>query len=241
MRGHVDDPIFREEGAERSIPDAADSAMRSAVGVLTPGEERAVFRGMNYALMRSEGPGDRWDLLAARYRNFLGVMNEGVIHCGVDRFGGTIRDCDRDEAVSIASAAVANAITRFDAAKGYKFSTYAMKSIYYAFTREWRHLSRRTKYAATVREADCGREGSLSLISSPADRDDPIGVDDLRRSLATLRPRERSMIEARFGLRGERPHTLDRIGKSLGLSKERSRQIEAEAMAKIRKCIDAML
>jgi len=58
--------------------------------------------------------------------------------------------------------------------------------------------------------------------------------DDLRRVLSTLDEREQSVIRMRYGLEDGQPRTLDQIGKSFGLSRERVRQIEREVMSKLR-------
>jgi RNA polymerase nonessential primary-like sigma factor len=58
--------------------------------------------------------------------------------------------------------------------------------------------------------------------------------DDMRRVLATLDEREQSVIRLRYGLDDGQPRTLDQIGKSFGLSRERVRQIEREVMGKLR-------
>ncbi|EWC63092.1 RNA polymerase sigma factor SigB [Actinokineospora spheciospongiae] len=58
--------------------------------------------------------------------------------------------------------------------------------------------------------------------------------DDMRRVLATLDDREQSVIRLRYGLDDGQPRTLDQIGKSFGLSRERVRQIEREVMSKLR-------
>ena len=56
----------------------------------------------------------------------------------------------------------------------------------------------------------------------------------LRQLLEVLTPRERQIILLRFGLGGEREHTLEEIGKHFALSRERIRQIEQVAMEKLR-------
>jgi RNA polymerase primary sigma factor len=56
----------------------------------------------------------------------------------------------------------------------------------------------------------------------------------LSRTLESLTPRERRIIELRFGLGNEYSLTLEETGKELGLTKERIRQIEKEALAKLR-------
>lgn len=59
-------------------------------------------------------------------------------------------------------------------------------------------------------------------------------IDTVHRALAGLDPREARVIALRFGLVGGRPHTLDEIGRDVGLTRERVRQIEREALAKLR-------
>ncbi len=56
----------------------------------------------------------------------------------------------------------------------------------------------------------------------------------LREILDTLKERERHVIERRFGLVDSQPHTLEEVGSDLGLTRERIRQIEAKALAKLR-------
>jgi RNA polymerase primary sigma factor len=58
--------------------------------------------------------------------------------------------------------------------------------------------------------------------------------EKLSRTLESLTPRERRIIELRFGLDDAYGRTLEEVGTELGLSKERIRQIEKEALAKLR-------
>ncbi|MFM9376219.1 sigma-70 family RNA polymerase sigma factor [Gordonia sp. VNK21] len=57
---------------------------------------------------------------------------------------------------------------------------------------------------------------------------------DIRSVLGTLDDRERQVITLRYGLEDGQPRTLDQIGRSFGLSRERVRQIEREVMGKLR-------
>ena len=51
--------------------------------------------------------------------------------------------------------------------------------------------------------------------------------------LSRLPARERQVLRWRFGLAGGRDHTLEQIGGQLGLSRERVRQIESTALARL--------
>lgn len=59
--------------------------------------------------------------------------------------------------------------------------------------------------------------------------------DHLDVALSHLTPRERRVIELRFGLAGGRAHSLNEIGDELHVSRERVRQIEREAVGKLRR------
>ena len=56
-------------------------------------------------------------------------------------------------------------------------------------------------------------------------------------ALAVLNERERKIIAARFGLDGEEPVTLEELGSNLGITRERTRQLQNNALAKLRRAI----
>jgi RNA polymerase primary sigma factor len=57
--------------------------------------------------------------------------------------------------------------------------------------------------------------------------------DDVRHALAALPARERRVIELRYGLRGDQPRTLEEVGHTLGVTRERIRQIENTTLTKL--------
>lgn len=57
--------------------------------------------------------------------------------------------------------------------------------------------------------------------------------------LSTLSDREQKIIKMRFGLENGKPHTLEEVGQEFAVTRERIRQIEAKALAKLRKHKDS--
>jgi RNA polymerase primary sigma factor len=57
--------------------------------------------------------------------------------------------------------------------------------------------------------------------------------ETLRRIVATLSSREQAVLELRFGLEGRHPQTLDQVGLTFEISRERVRQIEKESLKKL--------
>jgi RNA polymerase primary sigma factor len=68
--------------------------------------------------------------------------------------------------------------------------------------------------------------------------DDLLDTDNLKhvyRMLDTMDPREATILRMRFGLDDAEPRTLKEIGESMGLTRERVRQIETEALRRLAK------
>jgi RNA polymerase primary sigma factor len=60
-------------------------------------------------------------------------------------------------------------------------------------------------------------------------------VDETDRLLGTLTAREQAILRMRFGIGERAEHTLEEVGRRLGVTRERIRQIEAKALVKLRK------
>jgi RNA polymerase primary sigma factor len=57
--------------------------------------------------------------------------------------------------------------------------------------------------------------------------------EDIDHALESLPERERKVIELRFGLKGEHPRTLEEVGRTFGVTRERIRQIENNTLKKL--------
>ncbi len=69
--------------------------------------------------------------------------------------------------------------------------------------------------------------------------DETMRNEALRSILGTLSHRERRVLELRYGLDGEQPHTLDEVGRTFNVTRERIRQIENQSLKKLRALADA--
>ena len=72
-------------------------------------------------------------------------------------------------------------------------------------------------------------------IVSPSDAVENLNLQEqTRRVLGTLTPREEKVLRMRFGIGERSDHTLEEVGKSFDVTRERIRQIEAKALRKLR-------
>jgi RNA polymerase primary sigma factor len=92
-------------------------------------------------------------------------------------------------------------------------------------------------------DSTIGEDGETSIGDLIEDVDAPeagelvdrqLMADQLRNALSALTPREATIMSMRFGLYDGNPHTLDEIGKALGLTRERIRQLEKQSLSKLR-------
>ena len=93
-----------------------------------------------------------------------------------------------------------------------------------------------------VRGQDDSGDGTLSdfledteAVSPQEQAEASFTRDRVMSAVSALPPRERSIIDARFGLDGGVPMTLEEIGEEFGISRERVRQLQNVALSRLKK------
>lgn len=154
------------------------------------------------------------------------AQHDGLVHAYIQRQGGG--DIAYEEALQAGRIGLWHAIRGYDPARGTAFSTYAWVAI-------WRQVYRRGQ--------ELSRDTAVCLLEMPATDVMPDLAEELDQELATralhelvgqLPQRLRRVIVGRYGLGKHPACTLKELGKELGLSGERVRQLQQEALAWLR-------
>jgi len=139
------------------------------------------------------------------------------------------------ELISDGNISLMRAVEKFDYARGNRFSTYAS----WAIMRNFARSVPRERYQ--LDRFSTGHDEILDIAASLRIYDpNEVNLPELRESidvvLAQLTPMERSILINHYGLDTEgNTKTLEQLGRRLGISKERVRQIEIAAIKKIRR------
>jgi RNA polymerase sigma factor (sigma-70 family) len=160
------------------------------------------------------------DIAAAMERN------EGLIHAFIQRQGGGAVSYER--ALHAGRIGLWRALVRYDPSRGTAFSTYA-----------WVAICRQIHKAVAEleREAAERTEETPVLWHAPDPEvwvEQGLTLEALSELVEQLPKPLRRIIVARYGLGGERQHTLKEIGAELGVCRERVRQLQQEALAWLR-------
>jgi len=108
---------------------------------------------------------------------------------------------------------------------------------------------RRSSQAPVSLEKPVGDEEESEFGHFLTDESEPLPEDaaevqlrkaTLLRVLGTLSLRERRVLELRYGLNGEHPCTLDEVGRTFNVTRERIRQIENQSLKKLRALADSV-
>jgi RNA polymerase primary sigma factor len=172
-----------------------------------------------------------------------------------------------EDLVNAGNIGLVQAAKRFDGRRGNRFVTYAVFWVRKAILaslhgsdliRTSQHEFRRRKSLPLSEHRIAPRVVSLDVMNGPDDDrtlSDVVAdrsaanpeqelisaeqVEWLRAAVVALSPRERFIVNARFGFGGQEPLSLSEIGRRLGMSRERVRQIESGALRSLRQRLAA--
>ncbi len=138
------------------------------------------------------------------------------------------------EVISDGNVSLMRAVEKFDYARGNKFSTYASWAIIKNFARS---IPEQHYYCSRFMTGqDAVLEGAADESVEQVHASDRQRVRELiSEGLASLTDREQAVVQGHFGLTPQgATQTLEQLGKRFGVTKERVRQIEQRALARLR-------
>ncbi len=216
--------------------------------LLAKEEEQYYFRRMNWLKFRAataRGKLDRRratlrqmekvESLLAEAENVKQIIITANLRLVVSIAKKFVDPCNAfEDLVSEGNMALMRSVEKFNFALGNRFSTYAT----YAIQRHFYRLSQKSRQRRNRFVSD---DSALqAVVASTPDHDhcSTSQVEELRQTfagfLSELEPREQQIVVARFGFDGRPPRTFRELGSSMGVCKERIRQIQGRAMEKLR-------
>ncbi len=224
---------------------------------LTTAQEILLFQQYNFARMRVTGlleasRGER--LAASAVHEVLGwahramVARAHIVQANMPLVLAMakrtrLNSLDFNELISEGNLALLRSVDKFDCARGFKFSTYACRAILKSFSRVAMRTSRYrgrfpTEFDPTLEKSD--------FVDRKRDDAQSACVNEIRTILSSNRAElndiERTVLKERFALDADAPETkgktLEEVGGLIGVTKERVRQIQNKALAKLRTLLE---
>ncbi len=218
-------------------------------GVLSVGEEQDLFRRMNYLkykanALRSQLDPDSPDEDAINtiesYLNESQNIRSYILRCNMRLVVSIVKKCvtphvSFDELMSDGIWALIKAVDKFDYARGFRFSTYAYHAISnYAYRKIANRKKANTRFVPATHTSALEEAGE---IRGPA-MDEQIWQELsglVAKAMDNLDRREQLIVQGRFALgEQQKVRTFQSLADELGISKERVRQLEQRAVAKLR-------
>lgn len=150
---------------------------------------------------------------------------------------------DFNEMISEGNFALLRAVDKFDCSRGYKFSTYACRAILKSFSRVALRTSRYRVRFPTEFDPELEKSDFSERQRDGVEMECLHEIREiLARNRAELNDIERKVLSERFSLDAPqataKPKTLEQVGELIGVTKERVRQIQNKALAKIRAALE---
>ena len=249
------------KSARQMLPTHAQACDENGGGgietTLTTTQEILLFQQYNYARMKvtrifEEHRGKRlpmpevqsllgWARRAIFARAHIVQANMPLVLAMAKRT--RLSSLDFNDLISEGNLALLRCVDKFDCARGFKFSTYACRAILKSFSRVAMRTSRYrgrfpTEFDPTLEKSD--------FIDRKRDDAQSACINEIRSILASNRAAlndvERTVIRERFALDADtteaKGRTLEQVGEMIGVTKERVRQIQNKALAKLRTLLE---
>ena len=153
-------------------------------------------------------------------------QHDGLVHAFIRRQGGG--DIPYEEALQAGRIGLWHAIQGYDPRRGTTFSTYAWVAI-------WRQIHRQAKELGQDTDVWSQEMPASWSLPDPAGELESKLIQDVLLDLVGQLPRRlRRVIVDRYGLGEQPPCLLKELGKELGLTGERVRQLQQDALAWLR-------
>ncbi|MFW6061834.1 MAG: sigma-70 family RNA polymerase sigma factor [Planctomycetota bacterium] len=249
----------RDGDAEQSsrgvprVPGDLPPYLKALYGVplLTPEQERSLFQRYNYLKYKADLLRRQIDVNNVRTTQLkrieslllqANVLKNRIIRSNLRLVVSIAKRHTRGpqtlfELISDGNVALMRAVEKFDYAKGYRFSTYASWAIMRNYARSV------PKERVQLDRFTTGHEEVLDIAAGMKSYDPTeMNIPELRESidavLSHLSSRERTILIDHYGLdESGQSKTFDQLGQYFGISKERVRQIEIQALKKLRKIL----
>jgi len=236
---------------------AQAQAQATATPLLKPEQERTLFLRFNYCRKRAEAARQainpkrlgvrkcreflKWYRRAMEIRSRIAEYNLALVLAMTRRLPA--HAVDMPEMIGEGNLALLRAIDKFRVDRGFKFSTYACRAILKAFSRYGEKHTRYRRMFPVEFEPDYERS---NFAAEKALNEEQDCASEVRRifesNAAQLSALEHEIIGHRFfydEAKSDRRPTLQEVGRMVGLTKERVRQIQNKAMDRLRVTLEA--
>lgn len=235
---HVSHETFEEKGADKTYGPASAGREDYSATYMPDEVTRDFAQRMHYAAWRAAAAGDertrrRWHETYLSFRDRVVIGNRKLIYRAVRRWMPP--SAYADDMVGDCQIVLIQAVSAYNPWMGIRFSTYAFTCLMRALSRlSQRHAADRLSRSIPLEALPDGEPRDDSTEDLPSTR--MARIDEfLREGNDLLSVREKRVLARRFSLDDQaRPGTLEQVGRELGLSKERVRQVQASALGKLR-------
>jgi RNA polymerase sigma factor (sigma-70 family) len=249
--GGGNDKRPEDDRVPRDLPPYLQALYRTPL--LSPAGERALFLSFNFHKFRFVTARRRLDPQFARARDIAELeghlrrateVKNAIVQANLRLVVSIARKHLRPgmslmELISDGNLTIMRAAESFDFHRGHRFSTYATLALMKGFARSVPEMLAAAGRARGTTGDDRGlAEVADTRFAARSDR--MLAREEVGHLLTRLDDRERSVLLAHYGLDGRaEPATYEQVGRSLGLTKQRVRQIEQSALAKLRSAAGA--